>query len=89
MDKPPIISPLSKSEARDLRLAKSLLESAPLGIRLANTLGSPLEKGFALLPKGWNNVVNKTTHAALFKALSVAVATLGRSKRQPSRQTVS
>jgi hypothetical protein len=86
MDKPPIISALSKAETRDLLLAKSLLESAPLGIRLANTLGSPLEKGFALLPKGWNNVVNKATHAALSKALSVAVASLGRSRHRRSRE---
>jgi hypothetical protein len=84
MDKPPIICPLSIAEARDLMLAKSLLESSPLGIRLANTLGSPLEKGFALLPKGWTNVVNKATHKALCRALSVAVATLGRSKHRAS-----
>jgi hypothetical protein len=86
MDTPPIICPLSKAETRDLALAKSLLESAPIGIRLANTLGSPLEKGFAMLPKGWNSVVNKATHAALFKALSVALATMGRSKRRKSRE---
>jgi hypothetical protein len=86
MDTPPIICPLSRIEARDLALAKSFLESAPLGIRLANSLGSPLEKGFALLPKGWNNVVNNATHAALFKALSVAVATLGRAKGRPPRR---
>ncbi|HEY3854523.1 MAG TPA: EcsC family protein [Verrucomicrobiae bacterium] len=86
MEKPPIICPLSDAETRDLRLAKSLLESAPLGIRLANTLGSPLEKGFAMLPKGWNNMVNKATHAALFKALTVALATLGRKRQRPSRE---
>jgi hypothetical protein len=86
VDKPPIICPLSKAEARDLKLAKSLLESAPLGIRLANTLGSPLERGFAMLPNGWNNVVNKATHSALLKALSVAVASLGRSKQRRSRE---
>jgi hypothetical protein len=85
VDKPPIICPLSKAEMRELRRAKSLLESSPLGIRMANTLGSPLEKGFAMLPKGWNNVVNKATHAALSKALTVAVASLGRSKQRRSR----
>ncbi len=86
MDTPPIICPLSKAETRDLALAKSLLESAPIGIRLANTLGSPLEKGFAMLPKGWNNVVNKATHSALFKALTVALATLGRSRKRKSSE---
>jgi hypothetical protein len=86
MDKPPIISTLSKREVCDLELAKSLLERTPLGIRLANTLGSPVEKGFALLPKGWNNVVNRATRAALSKALSVAVATLGRSRGRAPRK---
>jgi hypothetical protein len=86
MDKPPIIRPFSTRELSDLQHAKSLLESAPLAIRLANSLGSPLEKGFALLPKGWNNTVNKATRGALMKALSVAVATLGKSKRRSSRE---
>jgi hypothetical protein len=86
MDAPPIICTLSKTEVRDLKVAKSFLESSPLGIRLANSLGAPLEKGFALLPKGWNNIVNRATHAALSKALSVAVASLGRSKQRPSRE---
>jgi hypothetical protein len=81
MEVPPIIRPLTKKDLADLKLAKSLLESAPLAIRLANTLGSPVEKGFALLPKGWNDVVNKTTRSALMKALSVALSTLGRSRR--------
>jgi hypothetical protein len=86
MDKPPIIRPFSTREMRDLKLAKSLLESSPLAIRLANSLGAPLEKGFALLPRGWNDVVNKATRGALMKALSVAVATLGKSKRRGSRE---
>jgi hypothetical protein len=81
MEAPPIIRPLAKKDLGDLKLAKSLLESAPLAIRLANTLGSPVEKGFAMLPKGWNDVVNRTTRSALMKALSVALSTLGRSRR--------
>ncbi len=86
MDKPPIIGPLAENELRDLARAKSLLENPRLAIRLANTIGSPLEKGFALLPKGWNKVVNKAAHAALMKALTVAVATLGRRKHSGSRE---
>ncbi|MGA2175125.1 MAG: EcsC family protein [Verrucomicrobiota bacterium] len=86
MDKPPIIGPLEKSELRELARAKALLENPRLAIRLANTVGSPLEKGFALLPKGWNKAVNKAAHAALMKALTVALATLGRRKRPGSRE---
>jgi hypothetical protein len=86
MDEPPIIRPLSDGALKDLRRAKSLLERPGLAIRLANLVGSPLEKGFALLPKSWNNVVNKSAHAALLKALSVAVATLGKPKGGGSRE---
>jgi len=67
---------------QDLRRAKGLLESTPLAMRLANLLGSPIEKGFKLLPKGWSEAVQTATRAALNKALQVAVASLGR--RKPS-----
>jgi hypothetical protein len=86
MEKPPIIVSLGQDEMRDLARAKALLENPRLAIRLANALGSPLEKGFALLPKGWNEVVNKAAHAALSKALTVAVASLGKRKGVGSRE---
>jgi len=86
MNQPPVISPLSNTEMQDLARAKSLLERPGLAMRLADFVGSPLEKGFALLPKNWNNLVNKAAHAALLKALGVAVATLGRHKRRSSRE---
>jgi hypothetical protein len=86
MSEPPGISPLSNSEIRDLARAKSLLERPGLAMRLAHLAGSPLEKGFAMLPKNWNNFVNKAAHAALLKALGLAVATLGRRQRRGSRE---
>jgi hypothetical protein len=86
MDTPPIIGSLGKNEMRDLTRAKVLLENPRLAIRMANTLGSPLEKGFALLPKGWNKIVNRAAHGALMKALAVAVVSLGRRKGGGSRE---
>jgi hypothetical protein len=86
MNQPPVISPLSKIEMRDLARAKSLLERPALSMRLANFVGSPLEKGFALLPGNWNEIVNKATRAALLKALGLAVATLGQRPRRGSRE---
>jgi hypothetical protein len=86
MNKPPIISPLSTAEMRDLAKAKKLLESPGLAMRLANYVGSPIERGFALLPKNWTNVVNKSAHAALLKALGVAITTLGRRHPRGSRE---
>jgi hypothetical protein len=82
---PPRI-PLSHDELRDLARAKSLLERPGLAVRLAHYVGSPLEKGFALLPKNWNRVVNQAAHAALLKALGVTVATMGRAPRRSSRE---
>ncbi len=86
MNAPPVISPLSKTEMRDLARAKSLLERPGLAMRLANYIGSPLERGFALLPGNWNEVVNKAAQSALLKALGVAVATLGQRPRRGSRE---
>ncbi len=86
MDEPPIIRPLSDADLHELLRAKALIERPGLAIRLANLVGSPLEKGFALLPKNWNAVVNKAAHNALMKALSVAVATLGHPTGRGSRE---
>ena len=86
MNQPPVISPLSEAEMRDLARAKRLLERPGLAMRLANFLGSPLEKGFALLPKNWHKAVNKAAHAALLKALGMAIATLGARHQRGSRE---
>jgi hypothetical protein len=86
MNPPPVISPLSSTEMRDLARAKSLLEQPGLAMRLANYVGSPLERGFAMLPRNWNEVVNKAARGALLKALGVAVATLGQRPRRSSRE---
>ncbi len=86
MDKPPVLHSLTRAELEDLALAKSLLEHPGFTIRMANLLGSPLEKGFALLPKGWSSVVNRATKSALMKAMRVAVASLGSRKPRASRE---
>src|SRR5581483_7921306 len=76
MNKPPVIRALSRAEMHDLEHAKSLLEHPGFAMRLTELIGSPIEKGFALLPRGWNEAVNKATRAALLRALQVAIATL-------------
>ena len=83
MELPPIIVTLSAEDLRDLKFAKSLLEHPGLTARLAGALGKPIERGFALLPKGATAVINKTSKVALLKALSVAVSTMG--AKQPKR----
>lgn len=61
----------------DLRRAKTLLENPSLAAKIANLLGTPIERGFALLPLAWSEAVGRATHLALQKALDVAVATIG------------
>jgi hypothetical protein len=86
LEKPPVINALSRAELRDLARAKALLERPGLAMRLAEFIGSPVEKGFALLPKNWHAVVNKAAQTALLKALGLAIATLGRRDRGGSSE---
>jgi hypothetical protein len=71
---------------RDLELAKSLLEHPGFAMRVANLIGIPIDAGFALLPAGWNATVNKAARAALMKALTLAVATLGQPNGRRSKE---
>ena len=85
MNAPPVIGPLASDELRDLAYAKTLLEHPGLTARLANLLGSPLERGFAMLPQRWSETVGKATRSALIRALELAIATMGkRSARKSS-----
>ena len=76
--------PFTAEELRDLHRAKSLLESRSFAIKLSNLLGSPIDAGFALLPKKWSGTINRAANAALFKALEVAVATTGKKSVKPA-----
>jgi EcsC family protein len=68
---------LSQEDAEALRYAKSLLEHPSLAAKITSVLGTPIEKGFALLPTKWAEVVNNATRAALERALNVALLTVG------------
>src|SRR5262245_49247025 len=84
MDLPPILLPtLTAQELRELARAKALLENPGLPARLAGAVGRPIEQGFKLLPRGWQEVVHKAARAALLAALGAAVTTLDR--RRPKR----
>src|ERR1700733_2834183 len=86
MSKPPVIHSLTRAELQDLAVAKSLLEHPSFTMRVANLLGSPVEAGFALLPKNWSGVVNNATKSALMTALHVAAGSLGSRKPRRSRE---
>ncbi len=67
---------LTVVDLEDLRTAKQLLENPGLAAKISSFVGTPIEKGFALLPKQWNTVVNDATRKAIETALKVALWTL-------------
>jgi hypothetical protein len=83
---PPALPALSQQELRDLAHAKTLLENPGLTARLANAIGRPIEAGLELLPSGFAATVHNAAKAALLKALSVAVSTLGTTRPKRSSE---
>ena len=72
-----------------LKSAKSLLESPGLAAKISSFVGTPIEKGFALLPKQWSTVVNDATRKAIETALKVALWTMSDGKAASSSSTSS
>lgn len=73
---------LSSPEIEDLGTAKLLLETPGLAAKISNLVGAPIEKGFALLPKKWNVVVNDATRKSIETALDVALWTMDHSQAE-------
>ena len=73
---------LSSAEIEDLRRAKLLLENPGLAAKISNFVGAPIEKGFALLPKKWNAVVNDATRKSIETALHVALWTMDHNRAE-------
>lgn len=73
---------LSSPEIEDLKTAKFLLETPGLAAKISNLVGAPIEKGFALLPKKWNRVVNDATRKSIETALDVALWTMDHSQAE-------
>ena len=67
---------LTELEKKELQVAKNLLENPGLAARISNFVGTPIEKGFDLLPERWNQNIGEITQAALLKASQVAIFTM-------------
>jgi hypothetical protein len=67
---------ISAEDLDELRYAKALLENPSLAAKVANALGTPIEKGLQWLPASWSETVNYSTRAAIDKALQLAVISL-------------
>lgn len=63
-----------------LRKAKTALEYPSLLVNITELIGSPIEKSFGCLPRGWQKKISAITQAALMKSLHLAVLTMGKSK---------
>lgn len=67
---------LSSADVAELRVARDLLENPGLAAKISNLVGTPLERGFAMLPRRWNAAVTEATRIAIEKALDLALRTL-------------
>jgi len=67
---------LSDQDLSDLKKAKALFEHPGITAKITNILGTPIEKGFDLLPKNWSHKVAEVTQGALTKSINTAIFTM-------------
>ena len=75
---------LTDTDLADLHHAKELLENPGLAARITSLIGTPLEKGLAMLPKGAHELIAKASHKALETALGLSLATMDKHNKQAS-----
>ena len=68
--------PFSEQDIQDLKDAKTLLENPGIAAKLTDLIGGTLEKGFELLPNGFQDKALALTGSALSKAVDVAILTM-------------
>lgn len=79
---------LSPEHLRELRQAKQLLEQPSMAARLTDAIGSPIEKGFSMLPEKWSTTINGAVRTSLSRALEVAVKSLKRRRTLSARERI-
>jgi len=75
---------MTRQDLDDLQYAKMLLENPGLAAKITSALGTPIEKGFDLLPKGWHELVAKSTRKALDISIHSAILTLNTTQKRES-----
>ena len=81
------IMDISQKDLDDLKYAKSLLENPGLAAKITSHLGTPIEKGFDFLPKGWHKIVSSSSQKALEVAANSAILTMKKSAKPNSANT--
>ncbi len=69
--------PIAKTDLTDLQRAKDILEYPSLTIRIADTIGKPIELGLEKLPVYWQKMIGEIVRTVLLKGLELAIYTLG------------
>lgn len=67
---------INQPDLSDLKKAKNLLENLSIAAKITNFIGTPIEKGFELLPKNWNEKIGIITQTALSRAFTGAILTM-------------
>ncbi len=67
---------MDDQDLADLRFAVSLLENPSVGAKIANAVGSPLEKAMAMLPDKAHAAIGSAVQKAVHAALKLALKTL-------------
>lgn len=67
---------LSEKHRQELLKAMLLLENPGIAAKITNIIGTPIEKGMAMLPDSWNEKIGVATKAALLKAADAAILTM-------------
>jgi hypothetical protein len=65
-----------QNDLNDLKKAKILLENPGIAAKITNLIGTPIEKGFELLPDNWSAKIGEITQASLSKAVHAAIFTM-------------
>lgn len=61
---------------QELRTAMLLLEHPGIAAKITSLVGIPIRKGLELLPRNWNEKIEKVTQIALMKAADAAIFTM-------------
>jgi hypothetical protein len=67
---------LTDEDRAELQVAKNLLENPGLAVKITSVIGTPIEKGLALLPKDWHERIGEITQSALLKSVDAAMFTM-------------
>lgn len=67
---------MNEEDLKNLQKAVKLLENQSLGLKIAEVIGTPIEKAIALLPNKAKDVISSATEKAIHQALKLSLKTM-------------